>query len=233
MFGYIYKTTNLINGKIYIGQKKGPEFCPDYKGSGKVLWNAINKYGWDNFKVEFLIPCFDQEELNEEERFLIEWFNSRDRNIGYNIAEGGTWGDVSQGMTPEEYETWCEKNRVTHSGDKNHFYGKKHTEESKRKISEHHADFSGENHPMYGRSLSDETRRKISEARKRKYATDPEFRKRMSDCQKGKKLSEETKKKISESMSGENNPFYGRHHSDETKQKISESKMSGSTSSSI
>lgn len=164
MYGYIYKTTNLVNGKIYIGQKKGPEFYPDYKGSGKALWNAIRKYGWDKFKVEFLIPCFSQEELDAEEIFLIDWFGSRDRSIGYNISEGGTWGDVSLGMTPEEYQAWCDKNRASHAGEKNHFYGKRHTEESKRKISEHHADFSGENNPNYGKRLSESTRAKISEA---------------------------------------------------------------------
>ena len=222
-YGYIYKTTNLINGKIYIGKKESPDFDPNYKGSGKALNYAFKKHGWENFKVEYLFPCFSKEELNAEERFLIAWFDCRVKNgKGYNISEGGDWGDVSQGMTTEQYKAWCEKNRLANLGDKNHFYGKKHTEESKLKISEHHADFSGENHPMYGKSLSDETRRKISEARKNKYANDPEFRKKMSDCQKGKKVSEDTRKKISESISGDNNPFHGKEHSDFSKQKMSE-----------
>ena len=95
MYGYIYKTINLINGKIYIGKHKASEFNPNYKGSGtSYLQNAFKKYGKENFKVEFLIPCFSLEELNAEEQFLIEWFNARDRSIGYNRAKGGDGGDL-------------------------------------------------------------------------------------------------------------------------------------------
>lgn len=117
MYGYIYKTTNLINGKIYIGKHKASEFNPNYKGSGTAyLSNAFKKYGWENFKVEFLIPCFSLEELNTEERFLIEWFNSRDRSIGYNRAEGGDGGVLS--------------------GEDNPFYGKHHSDAAKQMIRE-------------------------------------------------------------------------------------------------
>ena len=45
MYGYIYKTTNLINGKIYIGQHKSEEYDSSYYGSGKLIRRAIEKYG--------------------------------------------------------------------------------------------------------------------------------------------------------------------------------------------
>ena len=93
MYGYIYKTTNSINGKIYIGKHKSDEFDPLYKGSGSYLWRAINKYGWNNFYVEMLCPCFSLEELNSEEIFLIDYFNSRDHQLGYNLMKGGDGGD--------------------------------------------------------------------------------------------------------------------------------------------
>ena len=109
MYGYIYKTTNLINGKIYIGKKTKSEFDPNYKGSGKVLKLAFEKYGWENFEVEFLCPCFSLKELNAEERCLIAYFDSRNPEIGYNRSEGGDWGDVSGAMTPEEYELWISR----------------------------------------------------------------------------------------------------------------------------
>lgn len=54
MIGYVYLTTNLINGKKYIGMHKKDYFDENYKGSGKILWYAINKYGWENFKTEVL-----------------------------------------------------------------------------------------------------------------------------------------------------------------------------------
>ena len=90
------------------------------------------------------------------------------------------------------------KNPMTgKTGEKHHFYGKHHAEETKIKMSESHKGLQArENHPMYGKHLSEETRRKIREAKK------------------GKKLSEETRKKMSESRKGlrvgEKNPMYGR-----------------------
>lgn len=70
MFGYIYKTTNLVNGKIYIGQKKSDRFLGNkYLGSGKILCSAINKYGADNFIVEMLEECMDVYTLNDREMY--------------------------------------------------------------------------------------------------------------------------------------------------------------------
>lgn len=167
MYGYIYKTTNLINGKIYIGKKTSEVFLPWYKGSGRALGEAFAKYGWDNFSVEFLCPCFSLKELNAEERFLIKYFDCRVKHgKGYNISEGGDWGDISEGMSQEDYERWCRNLSEACSGERNGFYGKKHTEESKKLISKHHADFSGENHPMYGKHPSQATRKKMSESMK-------------------------------------------------------------------
>ena len=57
----IYKTTNLINGKIYIGQDL--ENNPNYFGSGLIFKKAILKYGKNNFKKEILEYCFNKQEL--------------------------------------------------------------------------------------------------------------------------------------------------------------------------
>ena len=54
MYGYIYKTTNLLNNLIYIGQKHADHFIPTYLGSGKLIKRAIKKDGAANFKVELL-----------------------------------------------------------------------------------------------------------------------------------------------------------------------------------
>ena len=60
------------------------------------------------------------------------------------------------------------KLRLAHLGDKNHFYGKKHTKETRKKISKNHHDVSGENNPIFGTKRSDETKQKIRDS-KRKY----------------------------------------------------------------
>lgn len=92
MYGYVYKTTNLVNGKIYIGQHIHESWDDNYIGSGKILWQAINKYGIENFKCELIEEASSQKILDEREKFYIEMYNTQDRNVGYNIADGGRGG---------------------------------------------------------------------------------------------------------------------------------------------
>jgi hypothetical protein len=86
----IYKTTNNVNGKIYIGQDYYNN--PKYFGSGLIIQRAIKKYGIDSFKKEILERCKTQEELNEREIYWIAFYNSCDKKIGYNISHGGQGG---------------------------------------------------------------------------------------------------------------------------------------------
>ena len=92
-YGYIYKTTNIINNKIYIGQHKwsGPDIDYKYFGSGKILREAIKIYGKENFKCEVLEWCESFEELNKKERYWEKLYGLPDpkREIGYNITTGG------------------------------------------------------------------------------------------------------------------------------------------------
>ena len=88
----IYKTTNLINGKIYVG--KDIKNDPDYLGSGIVLKKSMKKYGKVNFIKEVLETCFTRSELNEQEIFWIKKLRSTDKNIGYNISSGGDGGNI-------------------------------------------------------------------------------------------------------------------------------------------
>lgn len=88
----VYKTTNLINGKIYIGRQLHDN--PNYIGSGKIMHRAIEKYGRQNFKKETLETCSSIFELNEREKYWIFQLNSADKNIGYNIMLGGQGGNT-------------------------------------------------------------------------------------------------------------------------------------------
>jgi group I intron endonuclease len=87
MYGYIYETTNLINGKKYIGQHKG-EFDQSYLGSGNIIRRAILKYGIDNFKVVILDTAVGWKELDDKEKFYIGKLK-KSGNEFYNIANGG------------------------------------------------------------------------------------------------------------------------------------------------
>jgi hypothetical protein len=88
----IYKITNLINNKIYIGKDTTSD--PNYFGSGLLITRSFNKYGKENFIKEVIDEADDYDELSQKEIYWIEKYNSTDRNIGYNISKGGDGGNV-------------------------------------------------------------------------------------------------------------------------------------------
>lgn len=88
----IYKITNLINDKIYIGKDTTSD--KNYYGSGVLIKRAIKKYGIENFKKEILEECVSNNELCLKEKYWIDLFNSNNLKIGYNISKGGDGGDT-------------------------------------------------------------------------------------------------------------------------------------------
>jgi len=87
---YIYKTTNLLNGKIYIGlSTQSVEESTSYIGSGKRFLEAVQHHGKENFIKEILQYCTSIETLRRAEIYWIKRFNSTDRSIGYNLSPGG------------------------------------------------------------------------------------------------------------------------------------------------
>jgi arabinose-5-phosphate isomerase len=113
--GFIYKTTNLANGKFYVG-KCANDPRDNYLGSGLLLKQAIEKYGIKNFRREILQYCA-QDEMDDLEK---KWIAKLDAvRLGYNIQEGGTGG-------------W---GHVNNSGKPNPMLGVKHSEQTKLKMS--------------------------------------------------------------------------------------------------
>lgn len=217
----IYKTTNLINGKFYIGKDKNNN--PEYIGSGKLLNQAIEKYGIENFFKEVLEECNNEIELNEREIYWIKKLNARVR--GYNIASGGEGGDtISQHPDKEsiakQQSEWMMEN--------NPMRGKTRSQESIEKWKDSFVGkYRGKKNSNYGRTHSKESKITMSEKRKKWWdELDDETR-------------EEISNKISESNTGnvgywndkknpkhskwmkENNPMKGKTHTNEVKEKIS------------
>ena len=92
---YIYKITNLINNKCYIGktlntiQERWREHCSDYKRRDeekRPLYSAMNKYGIENFKIEEIEQC-NEDIINDREKYWIEYYGSFKK--GYNATLGG------------------------------------------------------------------------------------------------------------------------------------------------
>lgn len=171
MYGYIYLTTNLVNNKKYIGRHKSSEFTENYKGSGKYLWNAINKYGWDNFKVEMIEECNSDEELNERERYWISHYNAVESDEFYNITEGGDGRSlfgINNGMYGKNHSIEA-KDKISNSmkGKNNPFYGKHHSDKTKEILSIKSTKRLLGNKYNLGRKASEETKRKMSESHKK------------------------------------------------------------------
>jgi group I intron endonuclease len=153
----VYKHTNKINGKVYIGiTRKKPlarwEYGNGYRHNAHFS-SAIEKYGWDAFSHEILYSGLTEDEALDIERNLISKYNSANREFGYNIELGGR----KRGATSEET---LEKLRQRMLGANNHNYGKHLSEETRRKLSECN---TGEKHPKWGTHHSEETRKKIGE----------------------------------------------------------------------
>ena len=100
---YIYKITNKLNGKIYIGQSiRSVEKSGSYYGSGIYIVAAIKKYGKCNFEKAILEHCSSVEELNTREIYWIAELNSTIKNIGYNINAGGEGLTIYHNKSEEE-----------------------------------------------------------------------------------------------------------------------------------
>lgn len=209
-YGFIYITTNKINGRKYIGQKKYDKHRKwvNYLGSGKALKEAIAKYGQANFDRQIIAVAKSPDELNELEERYISKHNAVEDDMYYNMVEGG--GTVAGLKCSEETRKLLGK---AFRGKNNYFYGKK---------------FIGEKNPFYGKRHTEEARARMSEAHTGKTAWNKgktgiysqETLEKMSLAKKGIPLSEEHKRHIRESQSGENHPMFGKNHTEETKEKI-------------
>lgn len=105
---YIYKTINRINNLIYVGQSSKDSYASEsYLGSGAKLRRAIKKYGKENFTKEILEDNVEPSMLDEREIYWIEFYNSIDSSIGYNLTRGGSYFNLSEVIkialsTPEQ-----------------------------------------------------------------------------------------------------------------------------------
>jgi hypothetical protein len=144
----IYKITNLITGKIYIGKDEADR--PGYYGSGKLIGRSLKKYGKVNHTKEVLEEVSDRILLGEREKYWIEHYNATARTIGYNISKGGDGGDTFTNNPKKE-----EVRKKISEAMKNRVF----TEEHKANLRKNH------------NSKQEEVRQKISMSKKGKTKT--------------------------------------------------------------
>ena len=150
----IYKITNKVNGKVYIGQtsqgirKRWSQHCCA-EGCPK-LHRAILKYGKRNFSVQRIDVASDKEEANQKEMYWIEQYDSANHEHGYNLSLGGAFGNFNA----ETRERMSE----SHKGEKNFFYGKHHSEDARERMSKAKKGmYADGNHPRARKVICVET----------------------------------------------------------------------------
>lgn len=196
---YVYKTTNMINGRFYIGVHQSKDINNDkYLGSGKLLKLAIKKHGRKNFKREILFEFNSSEEAYEKELEIVnyDFLKEHEGNI-YNVGEGGNGGRVYS------VHPWL---------------GKTHTEEEKQKISEGNKGKICTEEQRLNLSIKQKERmknmpqekkeeiyKKVSITMTGKPCSD-EKRQKCHDANIGKIISQETRIKISKANKGKGNP---------------------------
>ena len=214
--GWIYLTTNIVNGKIYVGKheiSKDKKVNANYIGSGELFKRALKKYGKENFKRKILRLCYSLHELRIWEHVYIVKYKSYIRSIGYNIAKGDVntseynpakAPEVRKKISESQLKYWKDNPKAKIILSKRR-KGQKASEITKKKLSESHKGIkrteewisklsesnSGSKHWAYGKTFTEEHRSNLSKGIKGKMvgSKHPLW---------GKKMSEETRKKMSE-----------------------------------
>lgn len=178
----IYKLTNNVNSKVYIGQtwfslkhRLAQHLCNKVKSK---LTNAIEKHGKEAFHIELITVSHTQEVADYWEKYFIEKFDSIKH--GYNIKDGG-----SRGKQSESTKQKISKKAMGHKRN----LGRVASEQAKQNISN---SLLGSKNPMFGKHISNEVKQRISDAHFGK-ARPIEVKKKISDSMKATSKSNKGK----------------------------------------
>ena len=181
MHYYLYKVTNLVNNRFYVGVHKTKEMDDGYMGSGKVIQQAIEKYGIKNFQKEIL-EVFDNSKAmyDREKEIVTEEFLKTEDVYNLRLGGNGGWDYITKNglnTTPEILKKRGESIKKSYigkdcSGKNSASFGKKHSEQTKQHISKKRKEYyeNGGEHPkgMLNKEHSLDTKNHLSEVMKTK-----------------------------------------------------------------
>ena len=161
----IYKTTNLINGKTYIGKHKTTNLDDMYIGSGKILKHAIKKHGINNFIKEYLFIFDNEEDMNNKELELVsEEFIKEDTNYNLKVGGEGGWDYVNTSGLRGVFGKHSESTRKQLSESTKRFLSIKENRENNLEKLKRMRVNSIKNNPngtFYGKRHTEETKEKL------------------------------------------------------------------------
>jgi group I intron endonuclease len=170
IYGIVYKIINITNNKVYVGQTvrnveiRWKQHLYLYEKLDYPLYLAMRKYGVENFSVETICECYNQNELDNKEVYYTNLLEASVDSNGYVCRIGNGKGNLSAETKQRISEAMT--NRYE-SGSPGPFSGKCHTEEAKRKMSRSIKEtYAGIEHPNKGKTASQETRDKMSRSKK-------------------------------------------------------------------
>jgi group I intron endonuclease len=160
----------MINGKKYIGQRIFTSGWKNYLGSGKLIVQAIKKYGRKNFYREIVAITYSKEELDRLEIEFIKSHNAVKHKDYYNISySGGSPVGLYPSGESKKKMSDSKKGIIFTEEHKQHMSesakGKTISLEQRNKTSKA---MTGDNNPMYGKSLSENHKKKLSKSKKGK-----------------------------------------------------------------
>lgn len=197
----IFKITNLINSKIYIGKSSNDR--SQYFGSGRAIKAAIEKYGKQNFKKEIIDTASTLIELNEKEKYWISEYQSYFPLIGYNRSLGGdgNWENMTDEVKKQRYQNQLKTFRSNEYKQKKretmlkYYSDPENKKAQSKRIKKAYFNLSSSEQEKIKKRLlegtinrwsNEDNRKKASDNWKKNNPTkDPAFRKRLSENRKG------------------------------------------------
>tara|TARA_R110000851_G_scaffold35403_1_gene93141 strand:+ start:1949 stop:2587 length:639 start_codon:yes stop_codon:yes gene_type:complete len=164
-YHYIYKTTNLLSGKYYIGMHSTDNLDDGYIGSGTRLRYSINKHGKNNHKLKILEFCNSREELIAREKEIVN-LNEIAKVECMNLMVGGQGGFIS--VEQQRYRSECGGKGFSKRLKEDDKFKKTHSKIVGLNFKNAHKDGKIKYDTMKGKRHSDETKKKMSESSKGK-----------------------------------------------------------------